>query len=1310
MILKPTTIYVDLNGDVLQQSRTSIYRYSDINEIRLVTPLAVQGGMRVNFLLSNGVTIEQKTMTALTEKETVNGEEWNVWSYRPTNVITATLTAKSVVSLQLSFTQITIVEGKTFGNTFGTVTLSINPTIEGPEPTLEDATALDELQSDITALTTALGTKVDEDLTGYSTLSVVDEDQTFVYVYYNGGSYKVSLQQWINLINDQFAGLNGRLVTLEGRVNQDVRNSASPTFVATTIGGTSLTSTKIISYDDHIAITDGNPHGVDKADLGLSNVDNTSDADKGISTATQTALNEKVDTSALGVTVATLQSGKVPANQLPSFVEDVLEYADFDALVANADGKGEEKGKIYVTKDNGKIYRWSGSQYIEISASDVNGVKGDNESTFRTGNVNITKANIGLGNVADIAQVTDVTGTAPIVSSGGTTPAISIDEATQSVKGAMSAADKTKLDGIATSANNYTHPNHSGDVTSVGDGATTIAEKAVTLDKMADLSENSIIGNDTGSAGVPKALTASEVRTLINVADGAQVNVDTNLSITNKTTTTLDVASSTGTDATIPAATVTEAGLLVSSDKEKIDYLTVTENTNLDDIRNRIGELSSAVVLRGTWDPTTNEFPGGGTAIAGDSYIVIGTAVVDGIQFTQGDRIVALVNNASTTVYANNWLKQDYTDKVSSVNTQTGAVTIDAESVGLGNVTNEAQITAVSGTAPIVSSGGTTPAISITEATDEVAGAMSASDKAKLDALTAATLDTVTTDFDGILSATEDTVQKALDVLDDIDASDVPFDNDGLNLVATDVQEALVEIDGLVEEGLTLISLQAFTITNVGSNPDLFSYTVGSTTVTDKPYTGNSFEFELINGVEYITGANRLIVKVNKDITLFSQDPALTEVSDTKFSVELSGKLEVNDIVYARVYQSLATVTIDIADASVTEQKIAGSAVTEAKIASNAVTESKIANDAVTTNKIANNNVTLAKVEQIATKTILGNDTEDTANVKPLTVAETKELLALNNVTNTSDANKPVSTLQQVEFDKVNNATEFVTATNTTSSDFITTLTNGLTTNAIVTVKFPTADDDTQQARLSIDGGTSYFVIQNSAETDLLGSAVENKTLSLVHNTGTSRFITLEPQEITYSNQTALDGKQATITGAATTITSADLTADKALISDAQGKVAVSTVTATEVGHLAGVTSGIQSQIDGLALGDTNVIEEVQAEGVALTVTAKSVNVTRASLGAAQVDFYSTTIAAADTWTDQTGFFTLAKTVNGLLATDNPIVDLNLATATVGNIEDIQTAWSNIYRVVATTNTITFYALEEPVFPEDTVIQIKVVR
>jgi hypothetical protein len=62
------------------------------------------------------------------------------------------------------------------------------------------------------------------------------------------------------------------------------------------------------------------------------------------------------------------------------------------------------------------------------------------------------------GFTSNTGTVTGVTGTAPIVSSGGAAPAISISAATTSAAGSMSAADKTKLDGIATNANNYVLP------------------------------------------------------------------------------------------------------------------------------------------------------------------------------------------------------------------------------------------------------------------------------------------------------------------------------------------------------------------------------------------------------------------------------------------------------------------------------------------------------------------------------------------------------------------------------------------------------------------------------------------------------------------------------------------------------------------------------------------------------------------------------------------------------------------------------------------------------------------------------------
>ena len=66
---------------------------------------------------------------------------------------------------------------------------------------------------------------------------------------------------------------------------------------------------------------------------------------------------------------------------------------------------------------------------------------------------------------------------------------------------------------------------------------------------------------------------------------------------------------------------------------------------------------------------------------------------------------------------------------------------------------------------------------------------------------------------------------------------------------------------------------------------------------------------------------------------------------------------------------------------------------------------------------------------------------------------------------------------------------------------------------------------------------------------------------------------------VTSAIQTQITAKQATITGAATTITGSDLTASRAVISNASGKVDVSAVTSTELGYVSGVTSAIQTQL-----------------------------------------------------------------------------------------------------------------------------------
>lgn len=76
----------------------------------------------------------------------------------------------------------------------------------------------------------------------------------------------------------------------------------------------------------------------------------------------------------------------------------------------------------------------------------------------------------------------------------------------------------------------------------------------------------------------------------------------------------------------------------------------------------------------------------------------------------------------------------------------------------------------------------------------------------------------------------------------------------------------------------------------------------------------------------------------------------------------------------------------------------------------------------------------------------------------------------------------------------------------------------------------------------------------------------------------------------------AISSKQDTITGAATTITSNNLTSNKTLISDSNGKVAASTVTSTELGYVSGVTGPIQTQISNEVQARTNADLDLQGQ------------------------------------------------------------------------------------------------------------------
>lgn len=124
---------------------------------------------------------------------------------------------------------------------------------------------------------------------------------------------------------------------------------------------------------------------------------------------------------------ASLDSGgKVPSSQLPSFVDDVLEYANLAAFP----GTGST-GIIYVAIDTNKTYRWSGSAYVEISAS-----PGTTDS-LTEGSTNL------YFTTARARSSISATGS---LSYNSTTGVISYTEAVSSVAGRTGAVTLTKSD------------------------------------------------------------------------------------------------------------------------------------------------------------------------------------------------------------------------------------------------------------------------------------------------------------------------------------------------------------------------------------------------------------------------------------------------------------------------------------------------------------------------------------------------------------------------------------------------------------------------------------------------------------------------------------------------------------------------------------------------------------------------------------------------------------------------------------------------------------------------------------------------
>ena len=252
---------------------------------------------------------------------------------------------------------------------------------------------------------------------------------------------------------------------------------------------------------------------------------------------------------------------------------------------------------------------------------------------------NVATNNSKVSNVTTNLSTT-ANGTSLVVNSSDGTNA-SIPAATTSAWGAMTDEDKTKLDGIDTSANNYTHPNHTGDVTSSGDGATTIANNAVTHAKYQQVDTDTIIGRTDAGTGNVTALTKAQTLGILNVSDGADV-----------TATALPLISSDVTIGDASDVTVTTSGGLTVTGDLTVNGTTTTvdsTNTNISDALIELGSGNTGansndlglILERGTtgnngfigWDESADKFTVGTTTATGASTgslsITTGTLVAN---------------------------------------------------------------------------------------------------------------------------------------------------------------------------------------------------------------------------------------------------------------------------------------------------------------------------------------------------------------------------------------------------------------------------------------------------------------------------------------------------------------------------------------------------------------------------------------------------------------------------------------------------------------------------------------------------------
>jgi len=126
----------------------------------------------------------------------------------------------------------------------------------------------------------------------------------------------------------------------------------------------------------------------------------------------------------------------------------------------------------------------------------------------------------------------------------------------------------------------------------------------------------------------------------------------------------------------------------------KVGFMNITQTVDLDAVEARVEALATAVVLKGSWDASTFLFPT--STVAGETWICSVAGSAGGITFALNDRVTALVDGASASVYTGQWIKTSYASAVTSVAGRVGDVVLVA-----ADISDLADMVTADGTVPL---------------------------------------------------------------------------------------------------------------------------------------------------------------------------------------------------------------------------------------------------------------------------------------------------------------------------------------------------------------------------------------------------------------------------------------------------------------------------------------------------------------------------------------------------------------------------------------------------------------------------------